>query len=119
MVWNMPLTGPSFPVTTCVLDWYSNPPVLTVDWAPSGEPGVASAVRVIQESPAPPPYLSPPSWSLEGHDEGTAGPLSLGPSAVPSNRYGINVSLTTGWRSFDWGAVMIGIASDTSSVTCD
>jgi hypothetical protein len=92
---------------------------MTVDWTPSGEPGVASAVTITQTVPAPAPYRSPQSWTVQGHDEGKAAPLSLGPAwADTNNRYGIHVGLTT-QHSFDWGAASIGIASESSSVICN
>jgi len=112
IVWDVPLTGPSFPTTACAIDWYLSPPAVTVSWAPFGEPGVAGGVKVSQTVPAPPPYSSSVGTSV--HDEGTAGPFSLSPSAVPGYLYAIIVDLWTD-RLFDWGGAVIQV---TSSVTC-
>ena len=113
-MWDVTLTGPSFPATACAIDWYANPPVLTVDWAPSAEPGVASDVTVTQTIPAPAVYHPPTSWNILGHDEGNAA-FRIAPDT--SDRYAIVVGLTMD-RSFDWGEATIGVSSQTSTVAC-
>jgi hypothetical protein len=106
-VWNAVVTGASFPTATYGIDWYNNPPALRVNWSPADEPGIASAVTVMQTYPTPPPYQTPTHREIDGHDEGTAGPFFLPPNT--SSRYSVNVSLTTNWVYFDWGAATIGI----------